>query len=120
MGQFVPTRSSLAQLRQGGFEGLEVFDADDGDALVDLAHEAGEGGIGTEFDEEIVALGDEVLHGLDPADGAGDLVREGGSDLFRRGDGAGFEVADDGDAGRLDLGVGEDHGELLLRGLHEA
>ena len=37
---------------EGGFEGLEVFDADDGDGFVDLAEETGEGAVGTEQDGE--------------------------------------------------------------------
>jgi hypothetical protein len=104
---------------KGFFEGRGVFDVEAGLGAIDLAQEATEHFAGADFDEVCGVLGDERLHGFDPANGCGDLADEG----VAQGGGGGFkggvDVDGDGHAGVGEIEAAEQRGEAVLRGLHE-
>lgn len=102
----------LRKLFNSSFERWEIFDGDDFRLGGDFCNQAGENFSGADFDELGVALGDEMLDGFDPADGAGDTGGEGGTDFLGRGNGSGGEVRDDGDLRGNDVGGGEFRGEF--------
>ncbi len=84
-----------------------------------MAVEAGEDFAGTDFEvvRDVAEL--ELVNALDPADGAGDLADEGVADGVGLEEGLRVDVADDGEAGVVEVDAVELRGELALGGQHE-
>ena len=117
----LPGQSLGAEGGEGGGEAGDVADTEAGSAFADAVEQPREDAPGTEFEEKVAfEVVDEVLDGLGPADGSGDLILERLADFLGGGNWGGVDVTDYGKVWGADAGALQFIAELEISGVHEA